>query len=97
MNREGHSYRETSVAGEGGESPNYRGFTPEEFQMLDFARIDLSEWFGDIEVNTQDQIESNMEEFVEGFYDKLSSYPGSCRNYSIPFAMLSMERNVPSP
>jgi conjugal transfer mating pair stabilization protein TraN len=28
------------------ESPNCRGFSPEEFQMLDFARIDLSEWYG---------------------------------------------------
>ncbi|MFH1671884.1 MAG: conjugal transfer protein TraN [Pseudomonadota bacterium] len=56
----------------GAESPNCRGFTPEEFQMLDFARIDLSEWYGDIEVKAQDQIESDMEESVESFYDKIS-------------------------
>ena len=29
-------------------NPNCRGFTPEEFQQLDFAKIDLSEYFGDI-------------------------------------------------
>jgi len=25
-------------------SPNCRGFTPEEFQKLDFSKIDFSEW-----------------------------------------------------
>ncbi|MBJ6724899.1 conjugal transfer protein TraN [Geomesophilobacter sediminis] len=30
-------------------SPNCRGFTPDEFQSLDFSRIDLSEYFGDIQ------------------------------------------------
>ncbi|MFH1672353.1 MAG: conjugal transfer protein TraN [Pseudomonadota bacterium] len=54
----------------GAESPNCRGFTPEEFQMLDFARIDLSEWYGEVEAQSQDQIENNMQESVEGFYDK---------------------------
>ena len=29
-------------------NPDCRGFTPEEFQQLDFAKIDLSEYFGDI-------------------------------------------------
>ncbi len=54
------------------ENPNCRGFTPEEFQMLDFSRIDLSEWYGDIEVKAQDEIESEMQESIEGFYDKFS-------------------------
>nr|HEC1719610.1 mating pair stabilization protein [Campylobacter jejuni] len=29
-------------------SPDYRGFTPEEFQKLDFSKIDLSEFIADI-------------------------------------------------
>ncbi len=28
--------------------------------MLDFSRIDLSEWYGDIEVKAQDQIENEV-------------------------------------
>ncbi len=39
--------------------------------MLDFARIDLSEWYGDIEAKAQDQIENDMQESVEGFYNKI--------------------------
>ncbi len=50
------------------EAPSCRGFTPEEFQMLDFSGIDLSEWFGDIEVKAQDQIKNEMQEAIEGFY-----------------------------
>lgn len=47
------------------ENPNCRGFTPEEFQMLDFSRMDLSEWYEDIETKAHDQIESEMEESIE--------------------------------
>ncbi len=38
-------------------APNCRGFTPEEFQDLDFSRIDLSEYFGDIEQNLGTEIQ----------------------------------------
>ncbi|NVM20255.1 MAG: conjugal transfer protein TraN [Desulfobacterales bacterium] len=55
----------------GPESPNCRGFTPEEFQMLDFSRIDLSEWYGDIEAKGQDQIENEMQESIENHYEKI--------------------------
>ena len=34
-------------------NPNCRGFTPEEFQNLDFSKIDLSEWYSEIEVVNQ--------------------------------------------
>jgi len=33
------------------ENPVCRGFTPEEFQMLDFSKIDLTEFFNDIKSN----------------------------------------------
>ena len=38
--------------------------------MLDFSRIDLSEWYGDIETKAQDQIESEMQESIENHYNK---------------------------
>jgi conjugal transfer mating pair stabilization protein TraN len=53
------------------DGPNCRGFEPEEFQMLDFSRIDLSEWYGDIEVRAQEQIKNSMQQSVEGFYNKI--------------------------
>ncbi|SNB45429.1 conjugal transfer protein TraN [Geobacter sp. DSM 9736] len=38
-------------------SPNCRGFTPDEFQSLDFSRIDLSEYFGDIQKDLDTKIQ----------------------------------------
>lgn len=51
--------------------PNCRGFTPEEFQMLDFSKIDLSAWYGDIQVNTQQQITSTMQNKIKNAYDNI--------------------------
>jgi len=51
--------------------PNCRGFMPEEFQMLDFSKIDLSEWYGDIQVNTQQQITNTMQNKIENAYDNV--------------------------
>lgn len=41
--------------------PDCRGLTPEEFQMLDFSKIDLSEYYGDIEVSTEEEIRNKIE------------------------------------
>lgn len=38
-------------------APNCRGFTPDEFQYLDFSRIDLSEYFGDIQKDLSTKIQ----------------------------------------
>lgn len=38
-------------------APNCRGFTPDEFQSLDFSRIDLSEYFGDIQKDLDTKIQ----------------------------------------
>jgi len=38
-------------------APNCRGFTPDEFQYLDFSRIDLSEYFGDIQQDLSTKIQ----------------------------------------
>jgi len=55
----------------GAENPNCRGFTPEEFQMLDFSRIDLSEYFGDIQTKSASGVQQNMQRQVSDFYDKV--------------------------
>ena len=39
-------------------SPECRGFTAEEFQALDFSKIDLSEYFGEIEKDLGDKIQN---------------------------------------
>ncbi|MBA4092419.1 MAG: conjugal transfer protein TraN [Sphingobium sp.] len=48
-------------------SPNCRGFTPQEFQALDFSRMDLSEYYSEIEARTADLIQSDMEERVDAY------------------------------
>lgn len=52
-------------------SPNCRGFTPEEFQNLDFSKIDLSEWYDNLEVTSQSQITNSITNGVNNFYDKI--------------------------
>ncbi|MDO9527961.1 MAG: conjugal transfer protein TraN [Syntrophales bacterium] len=49
------------------ESPNCVGFTPEQFSMIDFSRVDLSEFISDI----QGQMKTNIEEGVE---NKINDY-----------------------
>ncbi|MBW1731930.1 MAG: conjugal transfer protein TraN [Deltaproteobacteria bacterium] len=53
------------------EGPNCRGFTPDEFQMLDFDRIDLSEWYGDITTATQSEINGTMQQGINNFYNNI--------------------------
>lgn len=50
------------------EDPNCVGFTPEEFQMLDFSKIDLSEYFADIQTKAIQQVQQNMEDKINEFY-----------------------------
>lgn len=52
--------------------PNCRGFTPEEFQALDFGAIDLSEYYGDLQTRAQPQIQTNLENKVNDFYNNIS-------------------------
>jgi hypothetical protein len=40
--------------------PNCRGFTPEEFQAIDFNQIDFSEYIGDIERNVRQNVEQSI-------------------------------------
>jgi len=54
------------------ESPRCRGFTVEEFQMLDFNRIDLSEWYGDIVTATQNEIGETILNRTQQFLESLT-------------------------
>jgi conjugal transfer mating pair stabilization protein TraN len=51
------------------ENPNCRGFTPEEFQFLDFSKMDLSEFFADIKAKAAEVIRGELEGRVDEFYD----------------------------
>lgn len=45
--------------------PNCRGFTTDEFQMLDFSKIDMSEYFADMQAGLQDSIEGAQQKALE--------------------------------
>ncbi|MFY9270806.1 MAG: conjugal transfer protein TraN [Candidatus Manganitrophaceae bacterium] len=51
-----------------GISPNCAGYSPTQLQMLDFSRINLSEYFGDIQPRSQNGIENTMGNQVNEFY-----------------------------
>ena len=44
---------------------NCRGFSPEEFQALDFSKIDLSEYFSEIRSKSQSMIEGEIRPSME--------------------------------
>ena len=55
-----------------GQSPNCRGFTPQEFQMIDFSKIDLTSYYGDIEKNMNQNLtnmQTQMKQNVTNFYN----------------------------
>ena len=49
-------------------NPYCRGFTPEEFQALDFSKMDLSEYYADIEARTQSEVQIDMEERIDAYF-----------------------------
>ncbi|EFA7155540.1 conjugal transfer protein TraN [Escherichia coli] len=51
-------------------SPQCRGFSPEEFQALDFSKIDLSEYVEDMVKKATDEIQSNVNQITQDFYEK---------------------------
>lgn len=55
------------------ENPKCRGFTPEEFQKIDFSKIDLTEFVQDIQSSIQTNIIDNLGTYVkdkvENFYE----------------------------
>ena len=54
-----------------GASPNCRGFTPEEFQMLDFGQIDLSEYFTEIQTKAVETIQQNATDKIQQYYQNI--------------------------
>jgi len=52
------------------QSPNCRGFTAAEFQSLDFSKIDLSEYFGEITTRMQGEIIENAQQNIQNFYNQ---------------------------
>lgn len=54
------------------QSPDCRGFTPDEFQKLDFSKIDLSEYINDVQskVTIEGVVTDNVEQKVKDKIDK---------------------------
>jgi hypothetical protein len=53
------------------ESPNCAGFTPQQFQRLDFSKIDLSEYYNDIQAKADSLIQKNITDSVNEYYKKI--------------------------
>ena len=53
-----------------GSTPNCRGFTPDEFQALDFSRIDLSEYFADIQKDLTSKIQNSQQKITDNINKK---------------------------
>lgn len=49
---------------------NCRGFTASEFQMLDFARMNLSEYFGEITTKAQNTIEQQVGTKINQYFNR---------------------------
>ncbi|PXA84717.1 conjugal transfer protein TraN [Nostoc sp. 3335mG] len=52
--------------------PDCRGFTPQEFQALDFSRMDLSEYYSDIESKDASQIQVDMKDKVDAYMQTIN-------------------------
>lgn len=52
------------------ESPQCRGFTPEEFQQLDFSKINLDEYVQTMVTAATSEIQDSVKTITESFYDK---------------------------
>lgn len=51
-------------------SPQCRGFTPDEFAAINFAEIDLSEYVEDMVKKATDEIQKDVNQITQDFYDK---------------------------
>jgi conjugal transfer mating pair stabilization protein TraN len=52
-------------------SPNCAGFTPDDFQMIDFSKIDLTEYFSSINANISTQMQQNMNNSINNYYGNI--------------------------
>lgn len=51
-------------------SPQCRGFSPDEFAAINFAEIDLSEYVEDMVKKATDEIQSDVNQITQDFYEK---------------------------
>lgn len=49
------------------QQPYCRGFTPDEFQALDFSKMDLSEYYADVEARSQSKIQIDMKDRIDAY------------------------------
>jgi conjugal transfer mating pair stabilization protein TraN len=49
------------------QAPYCRGFTPDEFQALDFSKMDLSEYYSDVTSKAQSAIEIDMKDKIDAY------------------------------
>lgn len=61
IQREGRKQLTTLTSFGSASRPNCRGFTPEEFQAIDFSRIDMSEYYDEIQHSTQQQMGATLQ------------------------------------
>ena len=54
---------------------NCRGFTPAEFQMLDFSKMDLREYFDELKTKTQQQLQNTVTDRVNEYYNAIETKP----------------------
>ncbi len=52
------------------DNPNCQGFTPDEFQALDFGKMDLSEWFSEIQTISSITLKNKLRDRIDEFYQK---------------------------
>ena len=53
--------------------PYCRGFTPEEFQALDFSKMDLSEYYAEIEARAQSEIQIDMKDKIDAHMQTINN------------------------
>jgi len=52
--------------------PDCRGLTAEEFQALDFSRMDLSEYYADVESKAQSDIQVDMKDKIDAYVQTIN-------------------------
>lgn len=60
-----------NIAWGGAKAPNCKGFTPEEFQKIDFSKLDLSEFYGDLEAKIKTTFDAKVGTTIQ---QKVSSF-----------------------
>jgi hypothetical protein len=73
------------------QAPYCRGFTPEEFQALDFSKMDLSEYYADVTSKAQSDIQIDMKDKIDAYQQT------SCHRSAALAAALLLPSRHPRP